>query len=223
VLKRAASSRIISVKNAQDTDISEPAKNQFNDAPFSSGIVSLCENSQSADKTEQMTHSNDSSEKAYSDENAQNIDKSESAKKIPNDAAFLSKKAREIIYGHSDDSDEKKEMKKEKSDLIKKIVLMFPVLLVIEQFLKDCYYVFDSKNIDVLDALIAKYKDSNIEALSQYASGLADDYEAVKNSLIFSKISNGPLEGMNNKIKMIHRRSYGRAGNLLLTGYIVLR
>ncbi|MBS3948854.1 MAG: transposase, partial [Dethiobacter sp.] len=45
---------------------------------------------------------------------------------------------------------------------------------------------------------------------------------AVKNSLIYGDISNGPLEGVNSRIKAIHRRSSGRAGIFLLNAYMVL-
>jgi len=70
--------------------------------------------------------------------------------------------------------------------------------------------------------LIDTYNKSHVDSLAQYAKGLADDYEAVKNSLIYSEISNGPLEGINSRIKAIHRRSAGRAGIFLLNAYMVL-
>lgn len=146
------------------------------------------------------------------------------AEKMPGDAALLSEKAKLIIFGEKDDSPAEKEKSKQ-SDVqaSTKLIEMFPVILYIIQFLSDCYFVFDSKDIKALDIFISKYKDSRIEVLSQYASGLMDDYEAVKNSLVFSHISNGPLEGKNSRIKMIHRRSGGRAGLLLLNAYMALR
>ena len=55
------------------------------------------------------------------------------------------------------------------------------------------------------------------------STGLANDYDAVKNSLIYPEISNGPLEGVNRRIKMKHRRAGGRAGMGLLNAYNVLR
>ena len=45
----------------------------------------------------------------------------------------------------------------------------------------------------------------------------------MKNSLIYPEISNGPLEGVNSRIKMKHRRGGGRAGMELLNAYNVLR
>jgi hypothetical protein len=47
-------------------------------------------------------------------------------------------------------------------------------------------------------------------------------YIAVKNSLIYPEISNGPMEGTNNKIKMLRRRGYGRAGIELINALAVL-
>jgi len=99
---------------------------------------------------------------------------------------------------------------------------MYPIILILIQFLKDVYNIFDSRDIRILDMFIETYRASEIDALAQYAKGLAADYDAVKNSLIHSEISNGPLEAMNNRIKAIHRRSSGRAGVLLLNAYMVL-
>jgi len=52
---------------------------------------------------------------------------------------------------------------------------------------------------------------------------LGDDYEAVKNSLIYPEVSNGPLEGVNSRIKMKHRHAGERAEMELLNAYNVLR
>ena len=99
---------------------------------------------------------------------------------------------------------------------------LFPIIRTLIAFLVDCYAVFDSCNVEALDALIAKYSNSDIDALSQYVNGLLKDYDAVKNSLLYRDISNGPTEGCNTRLKMIHRRSGGRADLLLLNAYAVL-
>ena len=69
---------------------------------------------------------------------------------------------------------------------------------------------------------IACYKSSDIVPLAQYADGLAKDTVAVQNALSYRHISNGPIEGINSRIKMMHRRSSGRAGIELLNAYMVL-
>ena len=99
---------------------------------------------------------------------------------------------------------------------------MFPVLQVLVQFLKDLYNVFDTRSIDALDTFISKYINSEIYSLAQYANGIQDDYNAVKNSLLYPDISNGPIEAINGRIKMKHRRSVGREGLELLNAYTVI-
>lgn len=73
-----------------------------------------------------------------------------------------------------------------------------------------------------MDHFIAEYRDDPIEPLSSFALGLEKDYNAVKNCLLYPKISNGPMEGTNNKIKMVRRRGYERAGIELLNALMVL-
>ena len=77
-------------------------------------------------------------------------------------------------------------------------------------------------DVKKLDAFICKYQEDSIEAVAVFASGLKKDYDAVKNSLIYPRISNGPMEGTNNKIKMLRRRGYGRAGIELINAIAVL-
>jgi transposase len=142
---------------------------------------------------------------------------------IARDSALLSEDARKIVFGIIKDEEiDENSRNNNQYALFEQIKARFPQLMVIEQFLKDCYQVFDSKDIGALDMFILKYKESSIEAISQYAVGLQADYEAVKNSLIYPNVSNGPLEGLNSRIKMIHRRSGGRAGMLLLNAYMLL-
>ena len=61
-----------------------------------------------------------------------------------------------------------------------------------------------------------------IPKYSQFANGILDDYNAVQNSLLYPDISNGPIEGINSRIKMKHRRSVGREGLELLNAYMVI-
>ncbi len=88
-------------------------------------------------------------------------------------------------------------------------------------FLSDCYHVFDAAD-PAFTAFIQHYQVCEIGPLAQYATGLSKDDEAVKNSLIYPEISQGPLAGTNSRIKMKHRRGGGRAGLELLNAYNVL-
>ena len=106
--------------------------------------------------------------------------------------------------------------------LFDKTVALYPVITTLVNFLSDCYNVFDADDAE-LDAFIHTYKDCEIDPLAQYAKGLLDDYDAVKNSLIYKNISNGPIEGVNGRIKMKHRRGGGRAGIELINAFNVLK
>lgn len=89
-------------------------------------------------------------------------------------------------------------------------------------FLVAFYEVMLSADVQKLDAFISTYQKDSIEAISNFASGLKKDYEAVKNCLLYPQISNGPMEGTNNKIKMLRRRGYGRAGLELINALAIL-
>lgn len=109
-----------------------------------------------------------------------------------------------------------------KKQPFEKITALYPVAMVLVSFLSDFYRVFDDGSITELDCCINKYKSCGIDPLLQFTNGMLDDYEAVKNSLIYKNISNGPLEGANSRIKMRHRRGGGRAGIELINAYNVL-
>ncbi len=100
---------------------------------------------------------------------------------------------------------------------------MHPSILVLIQFLKAVYAVFDNRDVEALDRLIDAYRHSDVDSLAAYVNGLSESYESIKNSLIYHDISNGPLEASNNTTKAIHRRSRGRAGTFLLNAYVILR
>jgi hypothetical protein len=89
-------------------------------------------------------------------------------------------------------------------------------------FLSDFYEVMLYADVQKLDAFTLKYQNDSIEPVSVFASGIKKDYDAVKNCLLYPKISNGPMEGTNNKIKMLRRRGFGRAGLELLNALLVL-
>lgn len=99
---------------------------------------------------------------------------------------------------------------------------MYPIVQILIQFLSECYSVFDYNDVGAFHRFLIKYQNSSIDALAQYANGLIKDYVAVRNSLVYPAISNGPVEGWNSRIKMLHRRGGGRSGLELLNAYAVL-
>lgn len=63
---------------------------------------------------------------------------------------------------------------------------------------------------------------SEIEEIATFIRGLVKGLTAVKNCLRHPEISNGPIEGMNCRSKLIHRRGGGRASVELLSAFRVL-
>jgi len=90
------------------------------------------------------------------------------------------------------------------------IIRKYPDVLDIIETVRDFRNIYIEKSVDLLDQFISKYSVSGIKSLKSFASGLLIDYAAVKNS-VASNLSNGFVEGNNNKIKLIKRAMYGRA------------
>ncbi len=99
---------------------------------------------------------------------------------------------------------------------------MYGIIPRLVMILAAFYEVMLSADVNKLDEFIRKYQNDSIETIATFASGLKKDYEAVKNCLHYPDISNGPMEGTNNKIKMMRRRGYGRAGIELINALAVL-
>ena len=54
-----------------------------------------------------------------------------------------------------------------------------------------------------------------------FAKGLKEDYDAVKAGMTLD-VSNGPVEGQNNRLKMLKRQMFGRANLELLEKRFIL-
>jgi len=86
----------------------------------------------------------------------------------------------------------------------------YPRTLEIQQCIHDFRKIYDDKDITLLDQFIERYAKCRSKPIQSFASGLRSDLDAIKNSVI-SDLSNGFVEGRNNKIKVIKRIMYGRA------------
>lgn len=106
--------------------------------------------------------------------------------------------------------------------MFKRIEETFDIIPRLTAFLILFYEALVLADIKKLDLFIKQYQSDSLEPLSTFASGLKRDYAAVKNCLLYPQISNGPMEGTNNKIKMLRRRGYGRAGLELINALAVL-
>jgi len=90
------------------------------------------------------------------------------------------------------------------------IIRKYPAVFDIIECVRDFRNIFIEKSAESLKQFIEKYSTSGIKSIKSFASGLLIDYDAVKNS-VASNLSNGFVEGCNNKIKLIKRTMYGRA------------
>jgi len=84
------------------------------------------------------------------------------------------------------------------------------------------HQAFDGASIPLLHEFITKYMESEYEAFVKYVQGLKKDLDAVENAILNRHISNGPIEGINNKIKLLRRIRYGRANAELVNAISVL-
>jgi transposase len=64
---------------------------------------------------------------------------------------------------------------------------------------------------DQFDIWLKQAEGSDIAPFVRFARSLQEDYDAVKAGVTLS-VSNGPVEGQVNRLKMIKRQMYGRAG-----------
>jgi transposase len=72
-----------------------------------------------------------------------------------------------------------------------------------------------------LDSWLEKATNSSVKAFQTFAKGLKEDYDAVKAGLTL-EVSNGPVEGLNNRLKMLKRQMFGRAELDLLARRFIL-
>jgi len=81
--------------------------------------------------------------------------------------------------------------------------------------------IFRIKNDSRLENWLDKVKKSNIRELTTFARGIERDIEAVKNA-IKTEFSNGVIEGVINKLKVIKRIMYGRCSFELLRLKVIM-
>jgi transposase len=75
---------------------------------------------------------------------------------------------------------------------------------------QDCATLVRQRQPEQLDAWLQRATTSVLEALRRFATGLRDDYAAVKAGVTLPW-SNGPVEGHINRLKMLKRQMFGRA------------
>lgn len=96
----------------------------------------------------------------------------------------------------------------------------YPILYKLGKCINEFREIFCVKNMPLLYLFIENYRDYDIREISSFAKGLENDFEAVENA-VASELSNGYVEGSNNKLKMVKRTMYGRCSRELLAAKLM--
>lgn len=102
------------------------------------------------------------------------------------------------------------------------LMAQYPKIRQLDICIREFRNIYKQKNMALLYLFIEKYKQSELQELSRFAEGLEKDMEAVENS-VASPLSNGFVEGTNNKLKMVKRTMYGRCSRQLLEAKLMYR
>ena len=105
--------------------------------------------------------------------------------------------------------------------LLAQIVAQHSNLALTVELADEFLQLLREQRADTFDRWLMKALTSSLKPFVQFAESLFEDYAAVKASMM-TTVSNGPVEGLNNRLKMLKRQMYGRAGLDLLTKRFIL-
>lgn len=107
------------------------------------------------------------------------------------------------------------------TELLEQLVQQHEDVALLVELADEFLQLLRKRQADAFDDWLMKAVSCTIKPLQTFAKGLFDDYAAVKASMN-SEVSNGPVEGLNNKLKMLKRQMYGRASLELLEKRFVM-
>ena len=107
------------------------------------------------------------------------------------------------------------------NDDLEFIKASYPIVTVLCQCLSQFKAIFETKSKEKLMEYITTYKISELAPIRKNAEGLEKDIIPVTNAVI-EEYSNGFVEGVNNKLKLVKRIAYGRCKLPLLKSKIIL-
>jgi transposase len=105
--------------------------------------------------------------------------------------------------------------------LLTRLVSQHPNLAMAVDLADEFLQLLRQQKAELFDDWLMKAFSSSLKPFQAFAEGLFDDYSAVKASMMLD-VSNGPVEGLNNRLKMVKRQMYGRAGLELLSKRFIL-
>jgi transposase len=109
----------------------------------------------------------------------------------------------------------------EDTELLAYLVTQHPNLATAVALADEFLQLLRQQRAEALEMWLMKALKSSLKPFQTFAQGLLDDYAAVRASMM-SRVSNGPVEGLNNRLKLLKRQMYGRAGLELLSKRFIL-
>ncbi len=109
----------------------------------------------------------------------------------------------------------------EDTELLGQLVAQHPDLAIAVELAQEFLRLLRQRQGEAFETWLTKALKISLKPFQSFASGLFDDYAAVKASMMLN-VSNGPVEGLNNQLKMLKRPMYGRAGLALLSKRFIL-
>ena len=109
----------------------------------------------------------------------------------------------------------------EEAQQLKELLARVPVLATTAEHVRAFAELMNDRRGRELKDWITRVQQDQVPALRSFANGLLQDLDAVVAGLTLS-YSSGAVEGHNNKIKMIKRQMFGRAGFDLLRKRVLL-
>lgn len=107
------------------------------------------------------------------------------------------------------------EHRREKEQGLFSRLKQYPSFTVAIQLAEDFIELVRQRRGEQLDQWLAQALQSAIAPFQRFAESLKEDYAVVRARLTFA-VSNGQTEGQINRLKMLKRQMYGRAGLALL-------
>lgn len=107
------------------------------------------------------------------------------------------------------------ELETEEQEMLARILQLHPEVELVYELVQQFARMLRTRTGERLDAWLAQVADSRIPELLSFAKGIEQEKPAVVAGLTL-KWSNGLVEGKVNKLKLIKRMGYGRAGFPLL-------
>jgi transposase len=95
-----------------------------------------------------------------------------------------------------------------------------PELAAARQLALDFYLMFKRRDNSLLDTWLEQVNISTLPEFKEVAARMESDFSAVREA-VSSSWSNGVVEGHVNRLKMLKRQMYGRAGFELLRRRVI--